>query len=610
MALTNLVRVNASLADLEPSYFSRRSFFVLGDTLNSNKDAIQAANGSWYVWAGAYPVTVAAGTDPALDSRWVCIGTGTREQAEELNCMNYGLLPDNIPGGTATANREHWHTALAAAAVSGKTLYIPDGIYSFDNFLGISLSGVSVRFGKNCVFKLLNDTYKPSNPSVQVGGFLILGYDKELNPATVSNVRLDGPAIDCNMIAGNNGIVGVRCSDVHILNPRVYRTRYTALDGGGKAFHWEGAVQQRIYIRGAYIEDCSMGCVCQAAQDGSRIVRAVHYDGLDMYNVDVPFMLYSQYTGSDTQTPYTMSTHANDVNLFNCGSIRSFASPSAGGIVCGDRGAHLFLDGIRVVNPTGYNGVGAFFRGTMFGVIVRNAQYDGESAIAVHDATPLSWGGASGAAFTSTVDADIKFSGNLDYVFKGTTSNQFGLCNYRINLDVARASLTGICDSNAGTCTNAYAEIINSNTGKSTGRRSLANHWATPDLLANQFRDYEARGTWNPVDSSGAGLSLTLNGPQSYTRTGDICTCILDVTIPVTSDTRPVTIGGLPFLSRGIGRSTGGINITSSGASALQRGQVPAAAQYISLLGSAGSITNSQLSGIRFAGVITYFVAS
>ena len=65
----------------------------------------------------------------------------------------------------------------------------------------------------------------------------------------------------------------------------------------------------------------------------------------------------------------------------------------------------------------------------------------------------------------------------------------------------------------------------------------------TSELLS----DYE-EGTWTPVDSSGAGLTLTISAAR-YTKIGRTVFVQARITYPSTASTATVLIGGLPFTS-------------------------------------------------------------
>jgi hypothetical protein len=64
---------------------------------------------------------------------------------------------------------------------------------------------------------------------------------------------------------------------------------------------------------------------------------------------------------------------------------------------------------------------------------------------------------------------------------------------------------------------------------------------------ANTLDDYE-EGTWTPIDSSGAGLTLT-SVSGSYIKVGKQVSFICQFTYPSTADGTPAKIGGLPFTS-------------------------------------------------------------
>lgn len=61
----------------------------------------------------------------------------------------------------------------------------------------------------------------------------------------------------------------------------------------------------------------------------------------------------------------------------------------------------------------------------------------------------------------------------------------------------------------------------------------------------NTLDDYE-EGAWTPVDSSGAGLGLTVSAAK-YTKFGDVVTLSAAITYPATASGAAVLIGGIPF---------------------------------------------------------------
>ncbi|HHH7379547.1 TPA: hypothetical protein ACP2MH_004523, partial [Escherichia coli] len=107
-------------------------------------------------------------------------------------------------------------------------------------------------------------------------------------------------------------------------------------------------------------------------------------------------------------------------------------------------------------------------------------------------------------------------------------------------------------------------------------------------------------------DVSGASLSLTINGGQSYTRNGDVVVCTIDVTYPATSDTLVAAIGGLPFTSSTSSNMSGALCISFTGVSTLQRGGVAPNGKVIRLYTNSTNITNASMTGGRLQGIITY----
>jgi hypothetical protein len=126
----------------------------------------------------------------------------------------------------------------------------------------------------------------------------------------------------------------------------------------------------------------------------------------------------------------------------------------------------------------------------------------------------------------------------------------------------------------------------------------------TASADANTLDDYE-EGTWTPVDNSGAGLSLSLNGRQ-YTKIGRAVTINLEITWPSTANTNNVQIS-LPFTPDTNNRAgiacfsnvAGGVNFYSAGSGI-----------NFNLYNDTGSlITNATMSTKYLIVSITYFTA-
>ncbi|WP_231362047.1 hypothetical protein [Escherichia coli] len=241
----------------------------------------------------------------------------------------------------------------------------------------------------------------------------------------------------------------------------------------------------------------------------------------------------------------------------------------------------------------------------MFGVVIKNAQFYHTSAMAVFDTTAIGFGTPSASLFSSQIDAEIDVFANLDYIFKGSSPGQYGYGVYDIKLNFTNATLAGVCDANAGASLLSLANIKNVETGKLTGYRTLKNLLDAGNGVG-LTRRYDAQGTWTPTDVSGASLSLTINGGQSYTRNGDVVVCTIDVTYPATSDNLAAAIGGLPFTSSNSSNMSGALSISFTGVSTLQRGGGAPNGKVIRLYTNSTNITNASMTGGRLQGIITY----
>jgi hypothetical protein len=67
-----------------------------------------------------------------------------------------------------------------------------------------------------------------------------------------------------------------------------------------------------------------------------------------------------------------------------------------------------------------------------------------------------------------------------------------------------------------------------------------------PSADGNTLDDYE-EGTWTPVDSTGAGLTFSINASPRYTKIGNIVNVNFFLTYPGTASGVANGIGGLPF---------------------------------------------------------------
>jgi len=129
---------------------------------------------------------------------------------------------------------------------------------------------------------------------------------------------------------------------------------------------------------------------------------------------------------------------------------------------------------------------------------------------------------------------------------------------------------------------------------------------SAPGMTSELLDDYE-EGTWTPVDTSGAGLTLTTSNTH-YTKIGNVVMVTGIVIYPSTADASTAIIGGLPFTSKA--NSTGffpGVNNASLGiVGNVAQGT---ATFYLAQPETTNNRTNAQMSGKLFAFSGTYLAA-
>ncbi len=119
---------------------------------------------------------------------------------------------------------------------------------------------------------------------------------------------------------------------------------------------------------------------------------------------------------------------------------------------------------------------------------------------------------------------------------------------------------------------------------------------------ANTLDDYE-EGTWTPVDGSGAGLTLTVNGAARYVKIGRfVFFAVNEIVYPSTANGSSARINGLPFTSDSI--NSGTLSLVASTANA-SKGLVIASATgiFIYANGTTSSSTNANLSTSSIYGI-------
>lgn len=118
-----------------------------------------------------------------------------------------------------------------------------------------------------------------------------------------------------------------------------------------------------------------------------------------------------------------------------------------------------------------------------------------------------------------------------------------------------------------------------------------------PSADANTLDDYE-EGTWTPIDSSGASLSIT-NFASVYVKVGQLLCVDSDLQYPSTANGANAVLGGFPFTSQGVFSSLS-IGYNSNGSTAMTIG-VSASDTKASFFSTPGAAqqTNANLSTLR-----------
>lgn len=135
---------------------------------------------------------------------------------------------------------------------------------------------------------------------------------------------------------------------------------------------------------------------------------------------------------------------------------------------------------------------------------------------------------------------------NLDYIVMAHSLGAIGKSRIKLGINITVATLSQLFDANAGANTSAWLEIINTETGLSSGLRTLKNLYDAGNSIG-VIDHYEEISTSTPTDGSGAALSITRTGVQRYIRQGSMVFVSLNIVYPTTTSTAEATISGLPF---------------------------------------------------------------
>lgn len=510
---------------------------------------------------------------------------------EWVSVLDFGADPTGV-----VDSKLHFDVAMSECVSKNKTLFIPDGNYLFNGWLALP-SGLKMFCSPASRLTL--------GAVTTLGGFVCGGYDYSLNVVPFEDVELHNLTLDCASIAGENGFNAVSAENVRIYNMKVYNCIHSPVKLGGRAVQFEGGLINNVNIYNIHIENCSIGINSHAFSDGSHTATHTNYWNVTMKNVDVPFNVDSQFANPETNTLNTMSTFIHGAELQNCGALTfpGNSGPLGAGIVCGDRGYGLRIDNMRVVNEAAYGGIGALVRGVVFGVILNNIEIETTGMTALFDFGYCGFGAPSSASHPSTIHVNgVRCKSNLDYIISGGASNdKMGACSFRnILIDESTASIAGIVSPTAGTGTSgslSFGEFGRFGDNSSTGFISLAEIYSKGNTINTTYYPVLKYGTWTPVDVSGASLTYTVTGTPTYQIQGRalIATCAL--TIPTTSDTNYLSVGGLPYPAVNDGGTGGAATVTNTDGDIRMGKMVPGQNYSLFLNNSLGVVTNASMSG-------------
>jgi hypothetical protein len=130
---------------------------------------------------------------------------------------------------------------------------------------------------------------------------------------------------------------------------------------------------------------------------------------------------------------------------------------------------------------------------------------------------------------------------------------------------------------------------------------------ATPGTGTSELlNDYE-EGTWTPIDSSGAGLTLTVAN-ATYTKVGRLVTANFAIVYPSTASVSTCRVGGLPFTSRS-GAFSYPMVVSTNQTGICKTGLVDDANTTFLLVDTtSAALTNVQMSTLFLRGTVIYEV--
>lgn len=517
------------------------------------------------------------------------IGYRGRNVFEVLDqAVNIKDAPYAVSGNNTAADRLNLIAALDHAASVGKPVVVPPGTYEFNDWIPLP-DKLKMVFMPGAVWKLTANT-----PTL--GGFLCGGYTPDVTLRPFTDVDIYGLDLDLSDLPGENAFNAVNGVGIRLYNPKLRNIKIGVQTQGGKAFQFEGAVVDGIQIYSPVIENATIGINSHAdPKNGAEVARNISYFDVVMRNVDVPFNTGGQFADPDQGTTSNMNTTVYGAQLFNCGKLtyEGNSGPLGAGIVCGDRGFGLQINGLRVINTLEYGAIGALVRGTLFDVKISNFTFDGPEVANLIDLSPVTYGVASQGVHACRIDAQIQAMCKIGKIVKGFAHGKVGVCNFEVLIDSVKSQLEGITDPEAAFNALGMLNLSLRNADRqSTGLQNL-NSLLVNGNSVSQCQPQNIEGAFVPADASGAGLALAVSDAYFY-RQGRRTQVTFRVDFPSTASTAAAKIGSLPFLAF---KNSGAV-FPFKGAAALDSGLLRAGTRVIELFTSAGAaVTNQQLSG-------------
>jgi hypothetical protein len=211
------------------------------------------------------------------------------------------------------------------------------------------------------------------------------------------------------------------------------------------------------------------------------------------------------------------------------------------------------------------------------------------------------------AGYSNLNDVVNILNGKLLYLYNPGSTNYWSMSEDSSNNFILKnVNNTVVTGTPAGNVTINFGNLVMGTAAKGIDFSINPNPaGATSELL----NDYE-EGTFDPTDSSGAGLTFT-NRSGFYTKIGRQVNVLIQFQFPVTADASQARIA-LPFtaINTGATQPGGGVFTVNAAGPA---GAQPAVAgnqayMLISNVSAGVAYSNANVSGVYFRGVVSYIV--